>query len=116
MRILTLESGFPPELTSSRIPYEFARSLAERGHEVIVATVPPRKHAVSTEEVGRPSPRKEPVDGFLVFGLGASTGGTCISSRIAEDFLVPLFLLGAAVKEPLPVVIHAGSPPLLVGI
>src|SRR3989475_7432544 len=116
MRILTLESGFPPELTSSRIPYEFARSLAERGHEVIVATVPPRKHAVSTEEVGRPSPRKETVDGFLVLRLGVSPGGTSISARIAEYFLVPLFLLGAGVKVPRPDVIHAGSPPLLVGL
>lgn len=116
MRILTLESGFPPELTSSRIPYEFARSLAERGHEVIVATVPPRKHAVSTEEVGRPSPRKETVDGFLVLRLGVSPGGTSISARIAEYFLVPLFLLAAGVKVPRPDVIHAGSPPLLVGL
>jgi colanic acid biosynthesis glycosyl transferase WcaI len=116
MRVLTLESGFPPELTSSRIPYEFALTLAKRGHEVIVVTVPPRKHAVSAEGVGRSIPRKEVVDGFRILRSGVSPSGTSVPARIVEHLLVPLFLLAAGARIRRPDVIHGGSPPLLVGI
>ena len=115
MRVLTLESGFPPELTSSRIPYEFAATLAKRGHEVIVATVPPRKRAVS-EAIRRAAPRKEVVDGFLVLRSGISPSGTSVPARIVENLLVPVFLLVAGARVRRPDVVHAGSPPLLVGL
>lgn len=116
MRVLTLESGFPPELTSSRIPYEFALTLAKRGHEVIVATVPPRKNVVSAEGAGRSAPRKEVVDGFLVLRVGVSPSGTSVPARMVEHVLVPVFLLAAGARVRRPDVVHGGSPPLLIGL
>jgi colanic acid biosynthesis glycosyl transferase WcaI len=115
-RVLTVESGFPPELTSSRIPYEFAATLAKRGHEVIVATVPPRRYAVSREGPGGSARRREIADGVLIIRFGFAPNGTSVPARIVENLLVPLFLLAAGATVQQPDVVHAGSPPLLVGL
>ena len=54
MNIVSLEAGFPPELASGRLSYEFSLELVKRGYQVTVVTVFPRGYL----EIGRASCRE----------------------------------------------------------
>lgn len=116
MRIMLMESGFPPEF-SSRLPYEFAAGLAAQGHDVVVITVPPRRYAVPSPG----EPRDEDVSlvnpaGVSVLRSGFSLNGSSLPARIIENLLVPLFVFRGSLRGPTPDVVHAVSPPFLLGL
>ena len=117
MRIMMLENGFPPEF-SSRLPYEFAAGLAARGHEVVVVTVPPRRYAVAPVPNGTRGKAivLDDPHGVSVVRSGFSLNGSSLPARIVENLLVPLFVFLGGLRGPLPDVIHAGSPPFLLGL
>jgi hypothetical protein len=47
MTMFAIEDAFPPELASTRLPFELANELANRGHEVTAVSVFPRGHLFS---------------------------------------------------------------------
>lgn len=117
MKILALEPGFPPETTSARIPYEFAKELTERGNEVLVVTPFPRKHL--TEKKRNSSlPRGkmvyfENMDGMNVVRVGPQIKSNRPMSRVLEYTINPLTAFLVALSKARNYdVIHCQTPPL----
>jgi colanic acid biosynthesis glycosyl transferase WcaI len=125
--ILTLEPGFPPELASSRLYFEFAREMTKLGHNVLVVTVFPRKYLLSKEEkysINMKAKRKffyfELMNNFIVMRIKPQFSSNSLLSRILEQILVPISLLigGLLMGMNLPkknTVIHCTIPPLFIG-
>lgn len=114
MRILNLESGFPPELVSGRLSYEFARELAERGHKVVVVTGFPRKLWVK-EQLLLPKAKFfywERMGKVLVLRCWPQFKGKSLLSRAFESLVLPLSLFAGAFVTGKKGVIHCQSPPL----
>lgn len=119
MKILTLESGFPPELASGRLPYEFARELARRGHKVTVVTIFPRKYLV--KRAIRVSPLRifyfEQVEGVKVVKFRPQFFSNSFFTRMLEQIIIPLSLfMGGVVTVRKNMVLHCTIPPLFIGI
>ena len=115
MRILNLESGFPPELASGRLPYEFANELAKRGHKVKVITVFPRKLWIS-EQLSLPKARFfywEKIDNVLVLRCWPQFKGKSLISRAIESTVLPFSLFVGGIVAGKKDVIHCQSPPIL---
>ena len=115
MKILALEPGFPPELASGRLPFEFAQELARHGHEVTVVTMFPRKYLLSRDE-------KLPKRKFFywkTFGrvkvlyVWPQFASKSVVSRALEYLIVPfsLFVGGLMIRKK--DIIHYPSDPLI---
>lgn len=115
MNILALEEGFPPELTSSRLPFEFAQELARREFSVTVITVFPRKLWV-TQQVNIPKNKFfywEQMGDVLVLRCWPQFKSKSIITRIMEYIILPFSLLLGGLIAGRKDVIHCQSPPLL---
>jgi len=114
MKILCLESGFPPELDSSRLSYEFARELVQRNHEVTVVTVFPRKLWVKQQFVIQEGKffYWDQIGGVLVLRCWPQFKGKSIIKRAIEYLILPLSLLLGGLIAGRKDVIHCQSPPL----
>lgn len=117
MKILAVEDAFPPELTSARLPFEFANELANRGHEVTVVTIFPRRYVVSGE-VRRPKNEFfywEKTDGFLVLRVRPDLKTTSLVTRFLEYSILPITLfIGGLIAGRNKDVVHCQTPPLSV--
>jgi len=116
MRILSLEEAFPPELSSARIAFEFARELAIRGHDVRVITLFPRKH-LTPEEINISKSKFfyfEIMDKVKILRFRPWLKSKNIINRIKENIILPfsLFIGGLLVVRRVDI-IHCQSPPLL---
>jgi len=115
MKILCLEDGFPPELASGRLPYEFARELVKRGHKVRVVTVFPRKLWVK-QQLTIPKAKLfywDPMGGILTLRCWPQFKGKSIITRAVEYIILPLSLLLGGIIAGGKDIIHCQSPPLL---
>src|SRR5947209_2184156 len=112
MRIMMLESGFPPEF-SSRLPYEMATGFAAEGHDVVVVTVRPRRYAMASvpSEAREANVVRDP-RGVSVVRIGLPLNGSSLPARMFEHLLVPLFVFFGGLLRPPPDVVHAASRPL----
>lgn len=116
MKILALEAGFYPELTSARIAFEFSQEMARRGNDVTVITTYPRKYLTPTEIT---VPRlnffyKEVIEGFEIYHVRPHLRLKNMLSRIKENLILPLTLLIMGIfKLKDADIIHCQSPPLL---
>jgi glycosyltransferase involved in cell wall biosynthesis len=118
MKILALEEGFPPELTSSHFALEFAQELARRGHSISVVTVFPRKHLLKTPVCIPKSkffywdPNYNKVRVLRIFPQfrNASQVGRAIEYLVSAVSLLAGGLISRDKKD----IIHVGTPPLFV--
>jgi glycosyltransferase involved in cell wall biosynthesis len=115
---LTLESGFPPELASGRLPFEFASQLAKLGHNVVVVTIFPRKYLLNKK--GKIAKWKffyqEQMDGFDVIRFRPQFSSNSLASRMLEHVLIPASLfIGGLASARKDMVIHCTIPPLFIG-
>lgn len=119
MKILTLESGFPPELASGRLPHEFACELAKRGHEVTVITIFPRKY-LAKEEIKVAQWRifyREHVKGVDIIRFRPQFSSNSLFMRMLEQIVIPLSLfIGGIIAVRKNMVLHCTIPPLLIGV
>jgi len=126
-RILTLEPGFPPELASGRLYFEFAREMTKLGHNVLVITVFPRKYLINKEEeysVRMKAKLKffyfELMNNFVVMRVKPQFSSNSLFSRILEQILVPISLLVGGLLVGMrfskrETVVHCTIPPLFIG-
>jgi len=115
MNILCLEEGFLPELTSGRLPYEFARELVQRGHTVTVVTIFPRKLWVK-QQLTIPKAKLfywDQMGKVLILRCWPQFKGKSIVTRTLEYLIIPLSLLSGGLIAGRKEVIHCQSPPLL---
>lgn len=115
LQILNFESGFPPELASGRLPYEFANELAKRGHKVKVITVFPRKLWIS-KQFSLPKTRFfywEKIGNVMVLRCWPQFKGKSLISRAIESAVLPFSLFIGGIVAGRKDVIHCQSPPLL---
>jgi len=114
MKFLSLEVGFPPELASGRLPYEFSCELVRHGHKATVVTVFPRRYLISEKTRNHKSGffYWETMKGIRVMRVQPEFSRTAIWARAVEYFVVPisLFLGGLLAKKS--DVVLCGSPPL----
>ena len=118
IKILTLESGFPPELASGRLPFEFARQLAKRGHNVMVVTIFPRKYLLDKEiKIARwKFFYRERMDGFDIIRFRPQFSSNSLIARMLEYVLIPVSLfIGGLVFARKSMVLHCTIPPLFIG-
>jgi len=114
MNILSLETGFPPELASGRLPYEFSHELVKRGHKIMVVTVLPRRYLIS----GKPRSHKsgffywENMKGIRVMRVQPEFSRTTIWARATEYFVVPTALFLGGLLAGKSDVVLCSSPPL----
>ena len=118
MKILAIEDAFPPELTSARLPFEFANELAERGHEVTVVTVIPRKFLLPEESFESHKRRFfywEDTERFLTLRVQPYLKTKSLATRFFEYSVLPLSLfVGGLIVGRKKNIIHCQSPPLTV--
>ena len=119
-KIVCLETGFPPELASSRLSFEFAQELTGRDYDIVVVTTFPKKYLLSQELGEIKSSKKffywEIMDNVKVLRVWPQFVSKSPTSRALEYLVIPisLFLGGLIVgKKDL---IHCDSPPLLVAL
>lgn len=114
MKIISLETGFPPELASGRLPYEFSCELVRRGHKVTVVTVFPRRYLIS----GKKRPHKngfyywETMKAIKVMRVQPEFSRTAIWARAVEYFIVPMSLFLGGLLAGKSDILLCGSPPL----
>lgn len=116
MRILAIEDAFPPELTSARLPFEFANEFANRGHEVTVVTIFPRRYLVA-EYVKNPRGKFfywERRGKFLVLRIRPELRSASLFTRFLEYTILPLTLFLGSLIVRKGDVIHCQTPPLTV--
>jgi colanic acid biosynthesis glycosyl transferase WcaI len=115
MKILAFEEGFPPELTSARLPYEFANELASRGHEITVVTSFPRRYLV-LGKIESPKGRffyLEKMDGFSVLRVWPDLKRNSLITRFLEYSILPVTLfIGGLIAGRKKDLIHCQTPPL----
>jgi colanic acid biosynthesis glycosyl transferase WcaI len=117
LRILAIEDAFPPELTSARLPFEFANELANRGHEITVVTVFPRRYLIP-EKIEVPKTRFfywERMGRFLVLRVRPELRVKSLISRFLEYSVLPITLfIGGLIAGGNKDLIHCQTPPLTV--
>ncbi len=114
-----MANGFPPELTSTRLSFEMAKELSQRGHRVQVVTVLPRKRYSDAPETyaGRIIRRETLTKTLTVLRVGFRLNlGEGLAGRAVQYFLMPLYQTVGVIVSPRPDVILCESPPLLAGI
>jgi len=119
MNIILMANGFPPELTSTRLNFEMAKELSQRGHRVQVVTVLPRKRYSDVSETrgGRMIRRETLTETLVVLRVGFRLSlGEGLASRAAQYLLMPFYQAIGVLVSPRPDVILCESPPLLAGI
>jgi colanic acid biosynthesis glycosyl transferase WcaI len=120
MKILAFEEGFPPELTSARLPFEFADELANRGHEITVVTVFPRRYLIpeETRKIEVPKSRFfywENMGRFLVLRVRPELKVKSLITRFLEYSVLPITLfIGGLIAGRNKDLVHCQTPPLTV--
>ena len=114
MKIISLEVGFPPELASGRLPYEFSCELVRRGHKVTVVTVFPRRYLISEKTRSHKSGffYWDTVNGIGVMRVQPEFSRTAIWARAVEYFVVPMSLFLGGLLAGKSDIVLCGSPPL----
>jgi len=115
MTILAIDSGFPPELTSARLPFEFSKELMNRSYDVTVVVPFPRlnlvvKNCIKSE--GRFLKREE-IEGLPVLRIWPQFRSKSLATRAAENMLLPVTLFVGGLIAGRKDVIHCVSPPFL---
>jgi colanic acid biosynthesis glycosyl transferase WcaI len=119
MNIILMANGFPPELTSTRLNFEMAKELSQRGHRVQVVTVLPRKRysGVSEAYTGKIIHREALTKTLRVLRVGFPLSlGEGLAGRAVQYILMPLYQTVGVLISPSPDIILCESPPLLAGI
>lgn len=119
MNIILMANGFPPELTSTRLNFEMARELSQRGHRILVITVLPRKRYSEMSKVytGRILRRETVTVRLIVLRVGFRMSlGEGLAGRAIQYFLMPLWQTLGVLASPRPDIILCESPPLLAGV
>ena len=120
MRILAIEDAFPPELTSARLPFEFADELANRGHEITVVTVFPRRYLIpeETKKIEVPKIRFfywESMGRFFVLRVRPELKVKSLITRFLEYSVLPITLfIGGLIAGRNKDLVHCQTPPLTV--
>jgi glycosyltransferase involved in cell wall biosynthesis len=117
LNVLAIEDAFPPELTSARLPYEFAKELARRGHGVTVVTIFPRSY-LTVEKISTPRTKFfywNKSDGFLVLRTRPMLRAKSLVTRFLEYAVIPFTVfLGGFIAGKRKDLIHCQTPPLTV--
>ncbi|TRZ49567.1 MAG: glycosyltransferase WbuB [Dehalococcoidia bacterium] len=118
MKILAIESGFLPELTSARLPFEFSSELKRRKHDVTVVAPFPRLHLVAE---GGLNPdwkffKWEQIKGVSVLRVIPQLKSKSLLSRAFENVLLPITLIIGGLVAGKKDVIHCQSPPFLLSL
>jgi colanic acid biosynthesis glycosyl transferase WcaI len=120
MKILAFEEGFPPELTSARLPFEFADELANRGHEITVVTIFPRRYLITekNKEIGIPKSKFfywEKMGCLLVLRVRPELKVKSLITRSLEYSVLPITLfIGGLITVRNKDLIHCQTPPLTI--
>jgi colanic acid biosynthesis glycosyl transferase WcaI len=114
--ILAIESGFPPELTSARLPFEFARELKNRKYDVTVVVPFPRLNLVvgNCIKSERKFFKREEIAGVPLLRMWPQLKGKSLATRAAENMLLPVTLFVGGLLAGKKSVIHCVSPPFLI--
>jgi colanic acid biosynthesis glycosyl transferase WcaI len=118
MKVLAIESGFPPELTSARLPFEFSNELKRRKYDVTVVAPFPRLHLVA-DSCLKPEGKFfkwEQVGGISVLRVRPQLKSKSLVSRAFENVLLPLTLVIGGLLAGKKDVIHCQSPPFLLAL
>jgi colanic acid biosynthesis glycosyl transferase WcaI len=118
IKILAIESGFPPELTSARLPFEFSSELKRRKYDVTVVAPFPRLHLVAKSCL-KPEGKFfkwERVGGIPVLRVRPQLRGKSLVSRAFENVLLPLTLVIGGLLAGKKDLIHCQSPPFLLAL
>jgi colanic acid biosynthesis glycosyl transferase WcaI len=119
MNIILMANGFPPELTSTRLNFEMAKELSQRGHRVHVVTVLPRRRysIVSKAYTGKILHQETLAETLRVLRVGFRLSlGEGLAGRAVQYLLMPLWQTVGVLVSPSPDIILCESPPLLAGI
>jgi colanic acid biosynthesis glycosyl transferase WcaI len=120
LKILAIEDAFPPELTSARLPFEFADELANRGYEITVVTVFPRRYLIPEETKKIEAPKSkffywESMGRFLVLRVRPKLKVKSLLTRFLEYSVLPITLfIGGLIAAKKKDLIHCQTPPLTV--
>jgi len=114
MKITSLEVGFPPELASGRLPYEFSSELVKRGYEVTVVTVFPRRYLMSEKIRSRKSGffYWDTMNGVRVIRVQPEFSHTPLWARAVEYIVVPVSLFFGGLLAGKSDLVLCSSPPL----
>jgi len=115
MRILAIEPGFPPELTSAHLPFEFSSELVKRKHDVTVVTPFPRLNLVvgaCTKSEGKFF-KWEEIEGVSILRMLPQFKSKSLVTRAAENSLLPVTLFIGGLLVGKKDVVHCVSPPFL---
>lgn len=115
MSILAIESGFPPELTSARLPFEFSRELKNRKYDVTVVVPFPRLNLVVGNCIKCEGKffKREEIEGVQLLRMWPQLKGKSLATRAAENMLLPMTLFIGGLLAGRKSVVHCQSPPFL---